>query len=66
MVRIALKLSTCDCEINAMVEGSSFGESHVLKILSWRAKEGGIPIDSGLIFPFAGSVLVCGREQVLL
>jgi hypothetical protein len=25
-----------------------------------------IPIDSGLIFPFAGSVLVCGREQLLL
>jgi hypothetical protein len=23
-------------------------------------------IDSGLIFPFAGSVLVCGREQLLL
>jgi hypothetical protein len=26
----------------------------------------GIPIDSGLIFPFAGSVLVSGREQLLL
>jgi hypothetical protein len=25
-----------------------------------------IPVDSGLIFPFAGSVLVCGREQLLL
>jgi hypothetical protein len=25
-----------------------------------------ISIDSGLIFPFAGSVLVCGREQLLL
>jgi len=25
-----------------------------------------IPIDSGLIFPFAGSVLVCEREQLLL
>jgi hypothetical protein len=25
-----------------------------------------IPIDSGLILPFAGSVLVCGREQLLL
>ncbi|KUJ19329.1 uncharacterized protein LY89DRAFT_683208 [Mollisia scopiformis] len=25
-----------------------------------------IPIDSGLIFPFAGSVLVSGREQLLL
>jgi hypothetical protein len=25
-----------------------------------------IPIDSGLIFPFAGSVLVYGREQLLL
>ncbi|PMD13457.1 hypothetical protein NA56DRAFT_755764 [Hyaloscypha hepaticicola] len=25
-----------------------------------------IPTDSGLIFPFAGSVLVCGREQLLL
>jgi hypothetical protein len=27
---------------------------------------GSIPIDSGLIFPFAGSVLVYGREQLLL
>jgi hypothetical protein len=26
----------------------------------------GIPMDSGLIFPVAGSVLVCGREQLLL
>jgi hypothetical protein len=43
MMRIALKLSPCDGEINAMVEGSSFGESHVLKILSWGAKEAGIP-----------------------
>jgi hypothetical protein len=25
-----------------------------------------IPLDSALIFPFAGSVLVCGREQLLL
>ena len=25
-----------------------------------------IPIDSRLIFPFADSVLVCGREQLLL
>jgi hypothetical protein len=25
-----------------------------------------IPIDSGLIFPFVGSVLVYGREQLLL
>jgi hypothetical protein len=25
-----------------------------------------IPIDSGSIFPFAGSVLVSGREQLLL
>jgi hypothetical protein len=25
-----------------------------------------IPINSGLIFPFAGSVLVYGREQLLL
>jgi hypothetical protein len=25
-----------------------------------------MPIDPGLIFPFAGSVLVCGREQLLL
>jgi hypothetical protein len=25
-----------------------------------------IPIDSGLIFPFADSILVCGREQLLL
>jgi hypothetical protein len=24
-----------------------------------------IPLDSGLIFSFAGSVLVCGREQLL-
>jgi hypothetical protein len=32
-----------DGEINAMVEGSKFRESHVLKILSWRAKEGGMP-----------------------
>jgi hypothetical protein len=24
-----------------------------------------IPLDSGLIFPFAGSVLVCGREKLL-
>jgi hypothetical protein len=30
----------CDGEINAMVEGSKFRESHVLKILSWRAKKG--------------------------
>jgi threonine dehydrogenase-like Zn-dependent dehydrogenase len=27
---------------------------------------GRIPIDSVLIFPFTGSVLVCGREQLLL
>jgi hypothetical protein len=33
----------CDGEINAMVEGSKFRESHVLKLLSWRAKEGGMP-----------------------
>jgi hypothetical protein len=33
----------CDREINAMVEGSKFRESHVLKILSWRAKKGGMP-----------------------
>jgi hypothetical protein len=33
----------CDGEINAMVEGSKFRESHVLKILSWRAKKGGMP-----------------------
>jgi hypothetical protein len=26
-----------------MVEGSKFRESHVLKLLSWGAKEGGIP-----------------------
>ena len=26
----------------------------------------GIPIDLVLIFPFAGSVLVCGREYLLL
>jgi hypothetical protein len=25
-----------------------------------------IPLDSGLIFPFAGSVLVSGRQQLLL
>ena len=25
-----------------------------------------IPLDSALIFPFDGSVLVCGREQLLL
>jgi len=25
-----------------------------------------VPIDSELIFPFASSVLVCGREQLLL
>jgi hypothetical protein len=25
-----------------------------------------LPLDSGSIFPFAGSVLVCGREQLLL
>jgi len=33
----------CDSEINAMVESSKFRESHVLKILSWRVKEGGMP-----------------------
>jgi hypothetical protein len=33
----------CDGEINAVVEGSEFTESHVLKILSYRVKEGGIP-----------------------
>ena len=29
--------TSCDGEINAMVEGSKFRESHILKILSWRA-----------------------------
>jgi hypothetical protein len=29
-------------------------------------KRGRIPQDSGFIFPFAGSVLVCEREQLLL
>jgi hypothetical protein len=37
------KYVRCDGEINAVVEGSEFKESHVLKILSWRVKEGGIP-----------------------
>jgi hypothetical protein len=27
---------------------------------------GKVPIDLGLIFPVASSVLVCGREQLLL
>jgi hypothetical protein len=31
-----------------------------------KLKEEDIPLDSGLIFPFAGSVLVCGCEQLLL
>ena len=47
-----------------------FGKNQVL----WECNErracetflGGIPIDSGLIFPFAGSVLVCERKQLLL
>jgi len=33
----------CDGEINAMVEGSKFRESQVLRILIWREKEGGMP-----------------------
>jgi hypothetical protein len=35
--------TSCDGEISAVVEGSKFRESYVLKILSWRAKEGGMP-----------------------
>jgi hypothetical protein len=34
---------SCDGEINIIVEGSKFRESHILKILSWRVEEGGIP-----------------------
>jgi hypothetical protein len=43
--------------------------SNRLSMLSWIPQFGrlaGIPIDSGLIFPIAGSVLVCSREQLLL
>jgi hypothetical protein len=36
-------MNPCDGEINEMVEGSKFGKSHLWKILSWRAKKGGIP-----------------------
>ena len=49
-----------------MVEGSKFRESHMLKILSWRANKGGMPINSGSIFSFAGFVLVSEREQLPL
>jgi hypothetical protein len=31
-----------------------------------QSKRGWMPLDSGSIFPVAGSVLVCGREQLLL
>jgi hypothetical protein len=41
----------CDGEINAMVEGSKFRESHVLKILSKRVREGGIPRPLAVYFP---------------
>jgi hypothetical protein len=42
---------TCDGEINAMVEGSNFRESHILKILSWRVKEGGMPRPLVVVLP---------------
>jgi hypothetical protein len=39
-----------------------------LRVRGWKLTRPLIRIrkDSGLIFPFAGSVLVCGREQLLL
>jgi hypothetical protein len=35
--------TSCDGGTNAIIKGSKFRESHILKILSWRAKEGGMP-----------------------
>ena len=34
--------TSCDGEIDTIIKGSKFRESHILKILSWRAKEGGM------------------------
>jgi hypothetical protein len=34
-----------------MVEGSKFNESHVLKILSWGAKKGGMPRPFSITLP---------------
>jgi len=53
------------------IEGHEFLSKHVLvdrpffvnSYLRQTLGRDGIPIDSGLIFSFAGSVLVCGRGQ---
>jgi hypothetical protein len=44
------------------------GEAHGSTSVAVKKRQDGekIPLDSVLIFPFAGSVLVCGREQLLL
>jgi hypothetical protein len=49
-----------------IVTASGFFEGHVRHQWNQPAKNAKLPIDSGLIFPFAGSVLVYGREQLLL
>jgi hypothetical protein len=43
--------SKCSGGINAMVEGSKFKESHILKILSWRTKKGGMPRPFSIVSP---------------
>jgi hypothetical protein len=52
---------------NAIFDGAELG---ILIGKRFHASDAGsfnqIPLDSGLIFPFAGSVLVCGHEQLLL
>jgi hypothetical protein len=41
----------CDGEIIAIVEGSKSRESHVLKIRSWRVKDGGMPRPLVVYYP---------------
>ncbi len=59
-------LSRCldmKCRVNfRRLTGGEFGKVKKKQTSDWFS----IPIDSGLIFPFAGSVLVYGREQLLL
>jgi hypothetical protein len=49
----------------------SCGQEYLIKLVLGKLEDSffpktRIPIESGLIFPIAGSVLVCGREQLLL
>jgi hypothetical protein len=47
-----VSLVLCDGGIKAMVKGSKFNESHVLKILSWRAKKRGMPRPLVVLCPY--------------